>query len=90
MDGSGGYDLADGETDINSQIQQFNKSLKEEKMAERVERHMNEGSLRLKENEKLFELLKKPEYFRLISGMIGLPNQYQSGTTVTCALPHSV
>jgi hypothetical protein len=67
---------------VNAQIQQFNQSLKEEKMLERVEKFLNEGSLQLSQNERLCDYLYKPEYLVLFASMIGKPHQYQSATTV--------
>jgi len=76
-----GYDAGADEGDIKAQIQQFNKTLKEEKMVDRLEKWMNEGSLNLSENAKFLEYLKRPEYFHLLCGLIGRPTQYQCSVT---------
>ena len=67
---------------VGEQIEQFNKSVKEEKMLERLEKLMNEGEIVLAEGSKLLEYLKKRDYLALFSSMIGKPHQYQSATAV--------
>ena len=64
------------------QVEQFNKSLKEEKMMERLERIMNEFPIKLTSESKLIDHLNKKEYFVLFCGMISKPHQYQSITAV--------
>ncbi len=67
---------------IAKQIEQFNKSIKEEKMLERLEKLMNEAGVVLEADSKLLECLKKKDYLKLLAEMIGRPHQYQSATTV--------
>ena len=64
------------------QVEQFNKSLKEEKMVERLEKFMNDSLIVLESEKKFFDYLKKKEYFALFCSLIAKPHQYQSVATV--------
>jgi len=81
MESAGNYPEEE-DKNINMQIQLFNKSLKEEKMIERLETYMNEGSINLIENDKLFEYLKKKDYLILFISIIGKPHINHSSITV--------
>lgn len=80
-----GADMGEDEG-ANKQVEQFNKSLKEEKMVERLEKFMNESLIELDPEKKFFDYLKKKEYFELFCSLIAKPHQYQSVTTVTLHL----
>lgn len=72
------------------QVQQFNKSLKEEKMVERLEKLINSSALFLEPETKIYDCLEKREYFDLLCTMISRPHQYQSVTSVSIPISQIV
>lgn len=75
-------ELVGDEEGISLQIQQFNKSLKEEKMINRLEKVMNDSSINLSENTPLLEYLLSGEYLRILALMVAKPHQYPSTVQV--------
>jgi exopolysaccharide biosynthesis protein len=82
-------EAANTHNDVNKQVEQFNKSLKEEKMVERLEKFMNESLIVLDPEKKFFAYLQKKEYFALFCSLIAKPHQYQSVATVNFHNKHS-
>jgi len=78
-----GYSSAIHEDEnINQQIEQYNKSRKEEKMLEKLEKLMNENCIIMDPDGKLYENLRRKEYFNLLCNLIGKPHIYQSEISV--------